>query len=287
MNTNRDLLKRLLHLYPIKIIKDHFQETGNANDVIEVVTGNKTGLAIKTFASNSYLYTRQNIYLYKLGRNFNSADIDEDFPFKIESSSQSTNEYSYFLLPKTTFTVYLSNPTDKEDLIFYQPVMIRFVNKVLAIHFTKLNKNEKYYYPENRSPKKSSSTQIEDDILGDIIKHFQTIYTITSLDINTGIKYIWDKDSIDCVKIQWRLPHSVNTATMDETLTFKEKYPDEYENITLRPLGKTNFIYLKDDESLCAGFTVDPSEGYISITSFPKHPNQVTNVISEILTNNQ
>jgi len=286
MNTSRDLYKRLLHLYPIKIVKEHFDQNGSASDVIELITGNNTGTAIKAFAANNFLNTRQNIYLFKLNKNINTSDIGDDFPFKIEAQTQSSNENTYFILPKTIFTVYLSNPTDKEDLIFYQPITIRLTNKILAIHFTKLNKNEKYYYPENRFPKKAGSNQTETAILNNIVDYFQTICKVSPLDINPGVKHIWEADSVDCLKIQWRLPHSTNTATMDETLTFKEKYPEAYSDIILRPLGKSSFIYLKDDDSFCPGFTVNPSDGYISITSFPKFSNQVINVISEILANN-
>lgn len=46
MNTNRDLLKRLLHLYPLQTIKKTYNLTGNFDDVIENITGSRTGGAI-------------------------------------------------------------------------------------------------------------------------------------------------------------------------------------------------------------------------------------------------
>lgn len=69
-------------------------------------------------------------------------------------------------------------------------------------------------------------------------------------------------------------------------MTFKDKYPEIYEKIILTPIGSAIWAYLLKDDYLCEGFTADLSKGFLSITKFPKLPNQVNNVITKILANN-
>jgi hypothetical protein len=286
MNNKRDLLKRLLSLFPIKLLKEYFKETGNSEDVIESITGSKTRPALIDFVFSNYSSTRQNIYIFDLDKNFNRAVIDATFPLTIEKENLIGNEYTFLCLPQTEFSVYLSNPTDKDDLYFLQPVHIIIDKKSLVFIFTKLEKNVHTYFPEVREAKRASVVNDEENTLKKLLSFFGLHYTVTPTNFNKGIKTLWDKDDIDCYKIQWRNPHSTSTVTMDGTLTYKQKYPVDYNKIVLTQLSKSVWKYLLTDDYLCDGFTADPSIGEISITKFPKLPNQVKNVITKILTNN-
>lgn len=283
-NANRDLLKRLLHLLPVKIVKEGFEEKGSAVDIIEAITGNETVQTIKNFVAINQCYTRQNIYLYTLDKNFNRADIGNDFPLTIELENQQQGEF--FCLPKVVFSVYLSAPTDKEDLIFYQPVTIRVQKRNLVIHYTKLESNVKFHYPANREAKKNGEQNSEESTLKQIIEYFEQYYTVEVNDINKGIKHMWHVDSLDCHKISYRDPHSVTTTLMDGTLTFKKKYSKEYAKIIGVPINSAIWSYLLKDSYLCDGFTADLSAGKVSVTKFPNDSNQVNNVITTILANN-
>lgn len=284
-NAARDLKKRLLHLFPLKTIKDYFNVKGNFEDVIEELSVKTMDTLIQFSLDNSNI-TRQNISLFTLDSNFTRNEIDDTFPFKIEKESHGHGEYTFLCLPKTTFSVYLSNPVEKEDLIFYQPVIIRLSGKSMIIHFTKLEKSVASYYEYNREAKKATVINTQESILALILNYLSESYTIEPADFNKGIKKLWHVDDIDCFKIQSQNPFSVKVETMNGDLTFKEKYPEEYERIILTPLNSAQWKYLKDDEYLCEGFTADPSAGQISITKSPKNVNQVTNVISKILAGN-
>jgi len=286
MNSKRDLLKRLLNLFPTKLLKEHFKEKGNSEDVIEAITGNNRSNFIVDFVFNNYNSTRQNIYLFDLDKNFNRNVIDNTFPLAIEKEILLNQEYTLLCLPQTEFSVYLSNPTAKEDLFFLQPVHIIIHKKSLVLIFTKLEKNVHTYFPEIREAKKASVKNDEEETLKKILTFFGMHYSVTPTNFNKGIKQLWHKDEIDCYKIQWRNPHSTSSETMDGTLTFKQKYPTEYLKIVQTQLSKSVWKYLLTDDYLCEGFTADPSNGEISITKFPKLPNQVKNVITKILTNN-
>ncbi|MGB8194940.1 MAG: hypothetical protein WCF67_23595, partial [Chitinophagaceae bacterium] len=256
------------------------------DEVIDSVTGNKPAKFLKDFAFRNLAITKQNVYLFKLGKTFNRSTMPPGFPLTIEKEDLVGKEYSFFCLPQTIFSVYLSAPTDKEDLKFLQPVLIRIENKSLIIRYTKLEKNLQSYYPANREVRKAGETNSEEDTLRQILAYFETNYNAQINDINKGVKYLWAQDWIDCHKIQYLSPFSSDMTTMNGALTFKQKYPTKYQNIILAPIGKTLWKYLLADDYFCDGFTTDPTAGQISFTKFPKHSNQVENVITTILANN-
>jgi hypothetical protein len=285
MTTDRQLIKRLLKLYPIKITKDHFQITGNQDDVLEAVS-EKSAKQIKEFTFIHHSNTKQNIYLFNLVRKFSRDRMPDGFPFTIEKEDVVNGEYSFLCLPKVTYSVYLSNPTTKEDIDFLQPVIIRVKGTSLIVQYTKLKKDFHAYFSPDREPKKAKEINGESDTLAKLSTYFDENYGLEINDINAGVKHLWHKDLIDCFKIHRHNPWSVAVETMDGTLTFKEKYPDEYLKIILKPIGISIWKYLKDDDYFCEGLTIDPTEGFIGITSSPKLPNQVNNVINTIIDHN-
>ncbi|TCD27503.1 hypothetical protein EZ456_09945 [Pedobacter psychrodurus] len=285
INNARNLKKRLLGLFPAKTLKENFNEDGNISDVIEILSGNLTDQAVYNFVRNHHTITRQHIYFYNLLRNFNPLSMI-DFPFEIFSQSANAGTYEYLILPEISYRVVLSNPLEQEEVKFLQPVMIQIKNQILTLHFTKLEKNVAPYFDTERIATKVSQTNSEQEILNTISEFFINAFGLQKLDINRGVKFLWDTDSIDSTKVQWRRDSSVATDTMDENLLFKANYRVDYDVLILKPLVKTFFKYIKDDEYFCTSFDVDPANGQLNIPRFPKNVNQVKNVITEILANN-
>lgn len=285
-NTIRDLHKRLLRLYPIKIVKEHFEQTGNAVDVIEAITGDGSQQVVRNFAFDKYSYTKQHIYIYDLDLNF-SLDRMDGFPLEIVTTKNEGNGVFKFLcFGKVTYNVILNNPLESTTLKFFQPILIVATKKSLQIHFTKLEKNVSSFFDEDRAAIRTSQTNNEAEILQEIITHFNEHYALTPTDINKGIKNLWDKDFIDCKKVQWRRNNSVAMETMDEQYLYKSENPVDYKETVKKPLVKTSFKYLKEDEYFCDDFDADPGVGQLNIPKFPKNENQINNVITEILSRN-
>ena len=286
MNNSRDLIKRLLSLYPIKHVKEHFGETGNASEVIEVVSGNFRQKEIYAFAQSFSCLTRQHIYLLQLNRNLTLIDVI-DFPLSTVFQQAERGGFTLFCLPKTSYSVSLINPLEESEIVFQQPVTITLVNKVLSVFFTKIEKNVTPYYPEARYPVKRAQKFDEDEILRTIVSYFQDqCGTVACLDINKGIKYLWDNSYIDSNKVQWMKASSNATETMHEKLLFKRSYPAEYDELIKAPLVKSYFKYIREDDNFCEFFDADPGTGQVNIPRFPKTENQVNNVIREILAHN-
>lgn len=286
MNTATDLRQRLLHLYPIKLVKDYFQLSGSADDVVNTVTTNKTPVAILQFAEHSFFHTKQDIYLLHLGKTYKPPGSYANFPLKVENAKNLGNSHIIFCTARVTYSVYLSSPTDKEDLVFLQPVMITIIRDVVIIQFTKLKKNEKTYYPVHRLPKVERIANNEKDLLQEMITYFSSSYSLSPLDINKGIKHLWKIDWIDAYGTLWIDSLSTNRKNMHEQKLLKQNSPTEYIEIVKKPLGKTAFSYLLNNGYFCETFAADPTAGFVSISRSPKDPNQVSNVINTILQHN-
>ena len=282
MNNSRQLLKRLLKLYPIKSVKTYFQLEGNAEDVIENITGNLLEKQIYNFANSHKFLTKQHIFLLNLKKSF-LINMMDNFPLVQTDYFFEGDYHNYFYLQKVTYKVTLTNPLEEKQLEFLQPITIRIKDKLLEIYFTKLEKTVLHLFPIDRYAIRRNQDNDEDQTLQIILHHFNSINTTSLIDINKGVKYLWGMDYIDAKKVQWKLPSSTNTVVMDEDNLFKNKYPVEYTALISQPLGRTLFRYLKADEEYCDTFDCDATNGQINIPKFSKQIIQVKNVISEIL----
>lgn len=287
MNSARNLNKRLLNLFPVHLLKEEYKLTGKTDDLLEAITGGQTRQNIINFVFANHNFTKQHIYLFNLNKNFRPPANFDDFPIKVEKQvTNADGEILLYCLPIVKFSVYLSDPMDKVEINFHQPVLISLKNKAITVQYTKLEKNISFYFPSNRDAKKAAEINSEEETLSKILTYFNDDYTVSVCDINAGIKHLWDIDNLDCFRIAWQNPFSSVEEKMNGDLTFKKKYPEQYEKIILTPLGKSVWKYLLKDDYLCDVFAGDPSTGKLSITTFPKTVHQIKNVITKILANN-
>ena len=283
MNTQRDLGKRLLKLFPIKIVKEYFKLTGNADDVIEEISGDKSLQTIKKFAFSSLNSTKHHLYFFELDTKIKRSHLDDDFPFTIEDESVSKAEFKIFLLPRISYNVVAFNPLESLELHFLQPIQILIKGSQLIIDFTIIEKNVKSYFNENRNAITTRGATHESETLETLIAYFATNFGVATTDLNKGVKYLWENDYIDSKKSQWLNDVSTSSEIMHIGYTLKESRPKVYASLINAPLEKTIFKYLKDDDYFCDEFSVDPCSGQVSFPKYPKDENQIVNVITEIL----
>jgi hypothetical protein len=279
-------MKRLLRQYPVKLLKQSFNFTGNAVDVVDQIISSHTQQSIKDFALRNMFMTKQHIYMFSLQRRFRPNSIPAGLPINILVNQQNNNEHWISGLNTITYSVVLTNPLQQEDLDFWQPVVLRFTSNRLIIHFTKNEKNVSFYLNDTRKVHVSDRNNEETECLGAIIDFLDPIFVLSPLDFNRGLKHVWERDLIDSRKVQFVKDSSLSSETMHEQFTFKSRYPVEYQQMLRMPLSKTLMKSLAPNQYLCETFTVDPTAGQISIAKFPDDANQVNNVLTEILTNN-
>lgn len=285
MALERSLIIQLLRLYPIKLLKDFFAETGNRDDTIEIVSQKNQNL-IFSFASTYQSTTKQNVYLLQLGRQWNSNTDLLGFPFTIYRQTIDDGVHKYLCLPEVIFSVYLSNPIAKEDLVFLQPIVLEVQGDFAIIRITKLHKNTKSYFPDDRFPKLAGQDFDEENFVEQIRQHFLGSTGYVALDFNKGIKALWQVDDVDCSKIKYRDPHSTSIVIMNELLTFKQQYPERYQEMIHAPIGASTWRFLAEDENLMGSFSCDPTDGIINVNSYNVDTNQLQNVITKILSEN-
>jgi len=282
---NRNLKKKLLQLYPVKFLKDYFSEAGNREEILEIIS-DKPNNIIASFVADYHGVTKQNIYLFTMARPFNPASDMNGFPFDIGVSRTDNTKYVYLIFPKVVYSVYLNNPVAREDIEFLQPVLIEIEGNSLIVKFTKLEKNVKSYFPDDREPRLANETNTEDQTLSSIVGYFNSLSVVSVNDFNAGIKALWDLDDLDCMKISYRDAHSTVIVTMDGDLTFKQQYPDKYLEMANDPIGASSWKFLQNTGTLLEMFKCDPSNGIFNINKYSDTVNQTSNVISRILAQN-
>lgn len=286
MNTERDLSKRLLKLYPVKMLKEHFSTEHVSDELFEEVLNNNIKTLIESFAYVNLQHTKQHIYIFDLASTVNSGNLNlSNFPIPIIKQSTSNNETIIIISPIVDFKVVLSNPFEEVILKFHQPFKIVLKRKHLIFYTTILEKNINSHFNDNRGVLNVEKVNDETVIIQQICNHF-AILNPKACDLNRGIKHLWDIDYVDSKYAKWKKDRSTTTETMDENYTLKSQYPDVYQNLITKPLKKMIFKYIKQDELLPDHFTIDPAVGQISIPLFPKTSNQNENVVKEILSNN-
>jgi hypothetical protein len=286
MNSPSNLLKRLIKLYPVKLLKEEFSTTNVSDELYEEIIGNVNPGSITDFAYSNIDSTKQHVYIFYLNSVYNNRHFDAtSFPFTLIHQDAQANKLSLIISPLVDFRVVLNNPYDELVIKFHQPCVIILSGRHLIIRTTILEKNIGSYFPGNRKVLDVQKEHDEQDTISKTLDYFKN-YDPRICDLNRGIKYLWGIDSIDSKFAKWKKNRSTTTEAMDENYTLKSQYPSVYNDIITSPIGKTIFKYLISDERLPDHFTCDPTNGEISVALYPKNLNQIQNVIDEILSNN-
>lgn len=286
MNTQRDISKRLLRLFPVKVLKEHFNSTNVSDELYNEILNGNSKPTIDSFCYVNLEHTKQHIYIYNIGQTPtpNNLNINQ-FPIDIVHQTNLNGVTSITISPIVDFRVILTNPFEETTLRFHQPIQILLSNTHLIFYATILEKNMSNYFDQNRRVINAEKVNDEISIIEQVCAHLAHLNP-TVCDLNRGIKQLWANDLVDSKYAKWKKDRSTTTETMDENYTLKSQYPDVYQNLVNAPLRKMIFKYLRDDEALPDHFTVDPSSGQISIPLFSKNANQNKNVVREILSNN-
>ncbi|HCT29454.1 MAG TPA: hypothetical protein DIW31_01680 [Bacteroidales bacterium] len=286
MNTSQDLLKRLIKLFPVKVLKEEFNLTSTSDSLYDEIIQNINESLIKDFVYSNINLTKQHIYIYDIDKTFNINSFKrESFPFPVIKSSSAANELTIVISPIVDFSVVLSNPYEETNIQFHQPFIIRLKEKKLIIQSTILEKKIGAYFESNRKVLDVVKVNDELESILKVMGYFLD-YSFNICDLNKGVKHMWEKDTIDSKYVKWKKNRSTTTESMDEDYTLKSQYPDVYKSLMKSPLNKTIFKYLLNDELLPEHFTIDPSNGELSVPIFPKNQNQIRNVIDGILSQN-
>lgn len=127
----------------------------------------------------------------------------------------------------------------------------------------------------------------EDTVVAQLKTYVEATSAVTSvpLDVNRGIKYIWDNDIIDSPRVRAKKPRSTSQETMDAGLYLKREEPQRYAELIQDPLLKAIFYCMQRPEELGRKFVCDATNGRFSFTSYSQ-PLVIENVIRLVLQHN-
>ncbi|MDC8104710.1 hypothetical protein MTQ00_09175 [Chryseobacterium sp. B21-037] len=284
MNSERQVLYRLLKLFPVKVIKDHFQRNEVGEALYREVLNSNINTVIYDFAYLNLDFTKQHIYVFNIDNRDGNVLLD-GFPYEIVSNRDIEGSKILIINPFINYNTVLSNPFEQIVINFHQPIKLEITNEHLIFYVTIVEKNISTYVEEGRKVYNVEKNNDEYEVIR-AITDFLTVKRPRLCDLNRGLKKMWEDDVIDCKYAQWKKSKSTTTETMDENYTLKSQYADVYRGIITAPLKKTIFKYLLDDGEMPEHFTADPGIGQISIPLFPKSLNQNQNVVKKILSDN-
>lgn len=284
MNSEAQVLYRLLKLFPVKLVKEYFQINKSGEALYEDVLNGNIPSIIYDFAYSNLDRTKQHIYIFDIDNRDRNILLDR-FPFQIVNNRDVNGSKQLIINPLINYNTVLGSPFEQVVINFHQPIKLEITDKHLIFFVTIVEKNIKNYVEEGRKVYNVEKTNDEFEVMK-AITDFWSSKRPRLCDLNKGLKKMWDDDIIDCKYAQWKKSKSTTTETMDENYTLKSQYLEVYQGIVTAPLKKTIFKYLPDDGNMPEHFTADPGIGQISIPLYPKSLNQNQNVVKKILSNN-
>jgi hypothetical protein len=283
MNSERNLLKRLLKSYPVKVLKDVFDITGlSQNEVIEQILNSNAPPIIKNFAFNNFSYLRQHVYIYDINGVMPNNWVCENALFHSENLI-SNNERDINLIFTATYQVYSIGNAGLTDVLFYTPVKIKVYNNKMIVSINIQERDVTNLFPNKCFL--ANKNMSDDEIILHIIQNMPLTAHLAKTDINRGIKQLWEEDFVDAAYVKFKKSRSTSTEVMDENFTLKVNMPSEYNRLLNEPLQKNVFKILAVD-NIISHFTTEPSVGKLSFTKFPENINSIPSLILLILSKN-
>lgn len=263
MAKDTSVYERLLSLFPVKVLRDYWETKAyTRGDVVKEVANTYTIDSIEDFVEQYLGCTKQHIYIFSCnGLKFESL---EEAPSFCDSIVINDNSSEIMCLVDLTYKVFLENPDERIDLEFLWPIQIHLQKNILIVKMVVMEKNVSTYF-ENRNAKVLSRSIAEDLFIAKLVEDLQ----LKHLDLNKGIKTLWNSREIDAENVRYRKEKSVSGETMDEGYTVRENCPDEYQKAMRAPLLMTAFKIYGDYKM--SHFSTNPTEGVIRFPMFSEN----------------
>ena len=197
-------------------------------------------------------------------------------PFAVAAEG---DESHYFYLLPLTYALVLDGPLQHHDLLFAWPLKLVVAPAHVRIHFTIMAKSPQAHVEEGRAVLKSTRRQTERDLLAE----FSGLGL--PLDLNRGIKNLWDADVFDAPDVQYKRARATSKEVMDEAFTVKQHDPKLYAALENNPLYQTTFQFMGEDPCI-KYLVVDPTQGMLGFRRYSFSNDCVDNVIGRLLAAN-
>jgi hypothetical protein len=275
-------LSRLLALFPVNALREKWHEQRKKADILAWATQNASQKEIKQFLDEYFGNCKQHIYLFT-----HRSDVTDLPNFRLPdaekiSERSDDNVRQFLYLAEVEFHVVYTNPLGEDRIKFLWPIRLEFVGNILIVRFVMMEKDVRTYFGEGVS--RTVGRSLTEPQINAHLKN--VLAELEVLDINRGIKHLWNQDRIDGTKIRYRKAKSMSTESMDAGAGVKRTYPDLYKELVKRPLFDSTFKTLEEDENEEMTFRADPSNGYLGLSSYADDGDGRNSFVSEIIRHN-
>jgi hypothetical protein len=280
-------LRRLLNIFPVTSIREQWDIGGKTKgDVVGNVTTKALPENIIDFVRDNSGLTKQHVYLFSHSiRQVSKLPESILADFKPQKVTSHGTEREFFYLIPLEFHFVAGSPPEEGSITFLWPVRFVFRSEVLAAYLTTMEKDISTYVPLEPVHRVTRSLQNE-QLLKDLMQTLPGMAGLTRLDINKGVKHLWNTDAIDATRVCWKESYSTHTDAMDAEFLLKKHVPKAYREAFKAPLLKTVFKVLDPNLGWPELLMVDSTNGEIGIPRFSKDRKAVENVVGEILRHN-
>jgi hypothetical protein len=285
---DKEIRRRLLKLFPKRSLQKYFRKKGTQGELSASLSSTCTDKQISDFAYECFDLTKKHVYLFqhKIGdlEKVPATCISAITPLKV---TMEKNKVRHFYLHDVEYDIIkMTAPVEKVKVQFKWPIVIELDASICIVTYTILEKNIDSYFEGNVQIVTQGKNVEEKDVNLEIEKSLRGLNGISVLDINKGVKHLWDTDFMDSQSVRWKSGRSTVHETMDENFTFKKDRSLEYNEVKKAPLFRTVFKIIDKKEGLPEMFAVNPTKGLIVFPRYAKKIGDHKNVIQNILANN-
>jgi len=284
LNSENDITKRMLEAFSVNSLRSIFTidtSIRSQNDVISEVLKRNTISSINNILFTNFNLLKQHVYFFETKGVFPNNYLEEH-PDIFNITKKSSGHKIYYFLFKENYNFFNVASNKIQVLTFARPVKLEIKKLVATVSVNILERNVGSIL--NTKILNLQRTLSDKNILDSITTHDHKI-TYFKHDLQKGIKYLWENDVIDALKVKFKKSKSTSSEVMDEEHLLKVQYPDTYNEIISSPLDTTIFKYIEDSD-LVRYFTANPREGYISFSTYPTSTDGIDKIVQMIFQNN-
>lgn len=287
-NADSDVARRLIQLIPLETLKKEYAVKGASPKVYDDIVARHTVDDLKEDALRLFGHCRQHIYFFRHTATPGKHDrVFLDGNVECQNLSLATAEQleiEYLLNLQLKFIEVNNQTALHREVRYWWPVKILLHRNILQVRLVIMEMSQR-----SKNGLHFDGRNLDDQEIVDLVTNSLRRYSpVEALDLNKGIKYLWDNDIVDGLHVAHKKAKSAEVSSMDTGFTFKKQYPTQYKGIIAEPLTKTAFVVLDKGIALQLpnGFAAEPTRGYLAFHRLQDDPCAVERLVKLILDNN-
>ena len=282
----REHLRRLLNLFSFKKIAERFEpEESTKAAAVHAVVDEFHESDIWDFTFDYHPTTKHHVKLYSFQRtdpgNLPGNPLGMDG--LVRQSTRPDSRHWFYVLP-CSHRMILRDPFEEQVLTFPWPVSVTVMPKSMMVRTTILEKSLSSHIPGREIVR--TTRELSEGALYQALLNGLNIPEVRPMDLNKGVKELWEAGQIDSGKAQWKKARATTTQVMDSNYLLRQNDPELYQSITDKPLLKMSFDWLDDEAMSIKHFAVDATFGELSFSTYSDLERGPQDVVRTILERN-